>query len=64
MKFIDNIIYLETMFEDCESLSSANNFQNINTKYLLTIFGLFKGCNSLLEINDISNWNTKNVNNI
>ena len=48
IKFLDNIIYLNSMFRDCESLSSVYNFQNINTKYLKTIYDLFFGCSSLL----------------
>ena len=62
IKFLDNIIYLNSMFKDCESLSSVYNFQNINTKYLKTIYDLFYGCYSLLSIDDISNWNINNIN--
>ena len=57
IKFLDNIIFLNSMFRDCESLFSVYNLQNINTKYLKTIYDLFAGCSSLLYINDISNWN-------
>ena len=49
------------MFEDCKSLSSVHNFQNLITKNLQAIFNLFYGCNSLLYINDISNWNLNNI---
>jgi len=64
IKFLDNIIYLDSMFENCKSLSSVDNLQNINTKYLKAIKYLFSGCSSLLYINDISNWNMNNINDI
>ena len=47
IKFLDNIIYLNSMFKDCKPLYSVFNFQNFNTKYLKEIFGLFEGCSSL-----------------
>ena len=52
------------MFRDCKSLLSVQNFHNINTKYLKTIYDLFRGCSSLLYIDDISNWNINNINNM
>ena len=55
IKFIDNIFNLHYMFKDCLSLFSIYNFQNLNTKYLRTIFKLFYGCSSLIYIDDISN---------
>ena len=55
IKFLDNIINLNSMFKNCESLFSIYNFQNLNTKYLRTIFKLFYGCSSLIYIDDISN---------
>jgi surface protein len=62
IKFFDNIIYLNSMFKYCESLSGVYNFENFNTKYLKEIYYIFEGCNSLISINDISNWNIKNIN--
>ena len=62
IKFLDIIIYLNSMFRDCESLYSVHNFQNINTIYLKGIYDLFDGCSSLIYIDDISNWNIKNIN--
>ena len=62
IKFLDNIIKLNSMFSNCKSLYSIHNFKNLNTKYLKTIFELFAGCNSLLYIDDISNWNINNIN--
>ena len=64
IKFLDNIFFLNSMFEDCKSLSAVHNFQNFNTKYLKTIYNLFYRCNSLLYIDDISNWNINNINDI
>ena len=64
IKFLDNIIYLNSMFKYCKSLSGVYNFENFNTKYLKTIYELFEGCDSLISIDDISNWNIKNINNI
>ena len=64
IKFFDNIIKLNSMFEDCKSLSSVHNFQYLTTKYLKTIFNLFCGCHSLKFIDDISNWIIDNINDI
>ena len=63
IKFLDHIIKLNSMFEDCKSLSSVYNFQYFITKYLKEIFNLFYGCSSLLKIDDLSNWNINNINN-
>jgi len=64
IKFLDNIIKLNSMFSNCKLLNSINNFKNLNTKNLKTIFELFAGCDSLLIIDDISNWNINKINNI
>ena len=62
IKFLDNILKLNSMFQDCKSLSSILNFKNLDTKYLKTIFNLFNGCSSLIYLDDISNWNINNIN--
>ena len=62
INFLDNPIYLNSMFKDCDLLSGVYNFQNFNTKYLKTIHEIFEGCIALINIDDISNWNTKNIN--
>jgi len=62
IKFLDNIIKLNSMFSNCKLLNSIHNFKNLNTKYLKTIFELFAGCDSLLIIDDISNWNINKIN--
>ena len=64
INFLDNIINLNSMFSNCESLYSIHDFKNLNTKYIKTIYNLFAGCNSLIYIDDISNWNLNNINNI
>ena len=48
IKFFDSIFYLNCMFQDCESLYSVKNFQNINTNKLKEIYSLFEGCYSLI----------------
>jgi hypothetical protein len=50
IKFLDNIININSMFKDCELLSSVYNLQNLNTKYLKSIKNLFDGCSSLLYV--------------
>ena len=64
IKFVDNIIKLNSIFKECKSLYSVHNFKYINTIYLKTIYDLFYGCSSLLYIDDISDWNINNVNDI
>ena len=64
IKFLDNIFYLNSMFEDCISLSSVYHFEHLNTKYLKTINDLFSGCSLLLSIDGLSNWVIDNINNI
>ena len=61
IKFLNNIVYLNSMFEDCQTLLSVNNFLNLNTKYLKAISRLFYGCSSLLYINDLYNWDTSKI---
>ena len=64
IKFLNNIVYLNSMFENCQTLLSVNNFLNLNPKYLKEISYLFYGCGSLLYINDLSNWDTSKITNI
>ena len=64
IKFLDNIINLNSMFKDCKLLSSIYNFGNLNTKYLKSMHDLFYGCILLSKIDDISNWNTNYINDI
>ena len=62
IEFFDNIIYLNSMFQECESLTSV--ILNFDTKYLKTIHDLFYGCKSLLLIEDISFiWNKDYIKN-
>ena len=64
VKFLDNAIKLNSMFQKCKSLSKVKNFQNLNTKYIKTIDHLFSECSSLIYIDDISNWNTNYLKNM
>ena len=64
IKFLDNIIHLNSMFSGCTSLFYVYNFQNLNTKYTKTICKLFKDCSSLLYIEDLSYWSKNNINDI
>ena len=38
IKFLDNIIKLNSMFKDCKSLSGVYNLENFKTKFLSSIF--------------------------
>ena len=63
LKGINNVIELDSMFEECSNLSNLSNFSNWNTSYVISMNKLFKDCKSL-ELPDISNWNTSNVINL
>ena len=43
INFLDNPIYLNSMFKDCKLLSGVYNFKNFNTKYLKAMCYLFEG---------------------
>ena len=64
LKFLDNIINIDSMFKNCKMLYNIKDFSNINIKYINSINSLFYGCSSLIlgdDIYDISNWNTRNI---
>jgi len=61
---LDNIIYLNSMFKDCKTLSGVYSFQNLNIKYSKTIYDLFYGCNSLVYIDVIIFFRNLITNNI
>ena len=61
---ISNIINLEVMFLDCNSLVSINNISKWNTINVNDIRRVFYNCSSLKSLPDISKWNTINVTNI
>ena len=52
IKFLDIIIDLNSMFKGCKTLSHIYKFQNLNAKYLKTLYCLFYGCYSLKCIDD------------
>ena len=62
IKFLDNIINLNSMFKNCISLYSVLNFHSFNTNYLKKIYDLFYRCSSLSYIDDISNWKIDKIN--
>ena len=64
IKFFDCIFYLNSMFKDCESLSSIKNFQNINMNKINDISQMLFRCSSLKETPDISKWNLNNIKNM
>jgi len=61
IKFFDNILNLNSIFKDCESLYSFENFKFSPIK---NINEMFSGCSNLEELPYISDINISNVNNI
>ena len=61
LKGIEKINNLESMFEECNCLSSIPDISNLNTINVTKINRLFSGCNLLKTIPDISCWNTINI---
>ena len=61
---ISNIINLEAMFLDCNSLLSINDISKWNTINVTNITKLFYKCSSLKSLPDISKLNTINITNI
>ena len=53
LKFIENMINLDSMFKKCEMLLRIENFSKFNTKYLKNLNCLFSQCSSLTYIDDI-----------
>ena len=63
-KLLDYMVNLDSMFDQCETLSCLPEISNLETKYAKNMNCLFRGCSSLNYIDDISNWNTSNVTSI
>ena len=61
LKGIEKINNLESMFEECNCLSSIPDISNLNTINITKINRLFSGCHLLKTIPDISCWNTINI---
>ena len=55
---------LNSMFSDCESLSSLYDISKWNLNNIIDMNKLFSGCTSLSSLPDISRWNTEKVTNI
>ena len=64
LNFLDIVVNLESMFKECNKLSSLENISKLNGKYLKNIDFLFYGCSSLVFIDDICNWNISKITNI
>ena len=58
-----NVKYINSMFEDCEKLSSLPKL-NWDTFNIIDMNSLFKSCIELTSIKALSNWNTENVQNM
>lgn len=54
-----NVIYMESMFSDCSSLTSLN-INSFNTENVTNMNNMFFGCSSLTSL-DLSNFKTDNV---
>ena len=54
-----NVIYMESMFSDCSSLTSLN-LNSFNTENVTNMNNMFFGCSSLTSL-DLSNFKTDNV---
>ena len=58
----NNIINMESMFQECVNLSSLpEDISNWNTHRVGNLSGIFESCCSLLSLPDISKWSTNNV---
>ena len=56
-----NIVTMDSLFFNCQSLLEAPDISNWNTKNVTTLNGFFGDCYALKEIPDISGWDTRNV---
>jgi surface protein len=64
LKGIKKVTDMSCMFSGCSTLSSIENFTNLNTSKVTNMNSMFSGCSSLLTIPDISNWDVSNVINL
>ena len=64
LKIISNLIYLNRMFYNCDSLISMPEIYNFDTKRVVDMQYMFYNCTSLISLPDISKWNTNNVRNM
>ena len=61
LKGINNIINMEYMFSQCDTLISLPDISNVDTSNVININGLFAQCSLVLSLPDISKWDTSNV---
>ena len=47
LKLLENIVYMNSMFNECKTLISLTDISYINTKYIKDINSLFKKCSNL-----------------
>ena len=59
--FFLNILYLNSIFENCSLLTFIPNISKWKFNKRIEINNIFKGCNSLIIIPDISKWNIINI---
>ena len=64
IKFLDNIVCVKSMFEECNTLISVFNFSCVNTKFIGNMSCCFLKCSNLKYLPDISEWNIIKVNDI
>ena len=64
LKLLDNIININSMFKDCQTLLFLSDFSKGFVKNINNIESMFKGCKLLKFLPDILNWNTKNISNM
>ena len=61
LKGINKITDMSYMFSGCSTLSSLENFTNLNTHNVTNMTCMFSGCSSLSSMPDISNWDVSKV---
>ena len=59
--FLENIIYMNSMFKECTSLYKLSGLPKWKIDYVKDISFLFYGCASLTSLPEISKWNTSQV---
>ena len=61
LKGIENIVYINDMFKECEYLSSLPDLSKLNISKYNDLSNMFKNCKSLSYLPDISKWDISNV---
>ena len=60
LKGINNVNFINGMFDECSLLSNLSNFSNWDTTFVFCAMEVFHNC-KCLELPDISCWNTSNI---